>query len=48
MNHKRFRRAELIPGDELLDELVTRIGPDEVCREFNVSSIDELRRRLRY
>ena len=48
MNRKRFRPAVLISGDELLDELVKRFGPDWVCREFNASSVEVLRRRLSY
>jgi hypothetical protein len=43
-----MKYTDLIPGDELVDELVTRIGPDEVCREFNVPNVDVLRRRLSY
>ena len=44
---------ELIPGDELVDVLVRRHGPDWLVRMVNegawypVSSIDELRQRLR-
>jgi hypothetical protein len=32
----------------LVDELVKRVGPDEVCRHLDVSSIDELREKLPY
>jgi hypothetical protein len=48
MKRKRLRPAELIPGDEIIDELVKRVGPAEVCRLLNGSSVDELRRRLSY
>jgi hypothetical protein len=40
--------ASLIPGDDLIDELVNRFGAEAVCRQFNVSSVDELRERLPY
>ena len=39
---------DLIPGDELVDELVKRIGPDELCRLIHVSSVEQLRRGLSY
>jgi hypothetical protein len=26
----RLRRGQLIPGDEIVDELVKRLGPDEL------------------
>jgi hypothetical protein len=31
---------------ELADELVRRLGPDEVCRRIGVASVDELRQRV--
>jgi hypothetical protein len=43
---------ELFTGDEILDELVRREGPDGAVRLFNagarypVSSVDEIRERL--
>jgi hypothetical protein len=31
-----------VPLIQLLDEMVRRLGADEVCRRLNVSSIDKL------
>ena len=45
---RALRPADLIPGDELVDEAVRRIGPDELCRRLHAFSVDELRRRLSY
>jgi hypothetical protein len=51
-HHHEPNGIDLIPGHELVDDLVRRVGPDEAVRLFNegfrcpVSSIAELRRRL--
>jgi hypothetical protein len=43
----RYSISELVAeGSAMVDELVGRLGVDEVCRQLGVASIDELYRLL--